>query len=58
MEKKEEVGEKQGKAVSQLGSHCWSQAALSIGSQRGLPAAEGGHSPALVAPVGSRVALG
>lgn len=52
------MAEKQGEAVSQLGSHCWSQAAPSIGSQYGLPAAEGGHSPALAAPEGSRVALG
>lgn len=51
------MGEKHSKAVSQLGSHCWSQAAPSTASQCGLPAAEGGHSTALVAPEGSRVAL-
>ena len=54
----EEAAEKHGEAVSQLASRCLSWAALSIGSQGGLPTAEGGHPLAFVAPEVRRAALG
>lgn len=53
----EEEAEKRGGAVTELGSHCLSWAALSIGSPGGPRAAEGGHPLALLAPEVRRVAM-